>query len=191
MPFTVEPMRAQHWPAVAAIYQAGIASGNATFESAVPTWETWDTSHRLDLRLVAVSEGDVVGWAAASSVSDRCCYSGVVETSVYVKPGRQREGVGRSLLQALILAAEAAGIWTMQAGIFPENEASIALHERCGFRVVGRRERIGQLQGVWRDVMLLERRSQTVSEDGDSAHPSSIDAQALVDSATHPLLSLP
>jgi L-amino acid N-acyltransferase YncA len=112
-----------------------------------------------DLRLVACDGDSVIGWAAASPVSDRCCYSGVVENSIYVDPGRQGQGVGKRLLEALIVAAEKAGHWTIQTGIFPENSASLALHAACGFRVVGRRERLGQLAGQWRDVMLLERRS--------------------------------
>ncbi|HLI01918.1 MAG TPA: GNAT family N-acetyltransferase [Acidimicrobiales bacterium] len=155
------------WPAVLAIYEAGIATGNATFETSPPTWEIWDSAHRPDLRLVAVDGGRVVGWAAASGVSDRCCYTGVIEHSVYVDPDWQGRGVGRRLLTALIEAAEAAGIWTVQTGIFPENEASLALHERCGFRVVGRRERLGELAGRWRDVLLLERRS--LEKGGSSA----------------------
>ena len=147
------------WPQVADIYAAGIATGNATFETEPPGWNTWDASHRSDLRLVALDGGQVVGWAAASDVSDRCCYAGVVENSVYVHPAHQGHGVGRLLLTALIDAAEAAGVWTVQTGIFPENTASVALHHACGFRTVGRRERLGQLGGAWRDVLLLERRS--------------------------------
>ena len=152
-------MRASDWPSVRAIYVAGIASGNATFETEAPEWSVFDDGHIGDLSLVALDGDLVIGWAAASSVSDRCAYSGVVENSVYVDPDYHGLGVGRQLLGALIAASEAAGNWTIQTGIFPENTASLALHEACGFRVVGRRERLGQLNGRWRDVMLLERRS--------------------------------
>jgi len=144
---------------VADIYAAGIATGNATFETEPPEWSTWDAGHRPDLRLVALDGEQVVGWVAAGNVSDRCCYAGVVEDSVYVHPEHQGRGVGRLLLATLIDAAEAVGVWTVQTGIFPENTASVALHHACGFRTVGRRERLGQLGGTWRDVLLLERRS--------------------------------
>jgi L-amino acid N-acyltransferase YncA len=162
MDVIVEVLQPEHWPAVAAIYEAGIETKNATFETAAPTWEVWDGSHRPDLRFVAMLDGEVVGWVAASDVSDRCCYSGVVENSVYVAADRHNGGVGRTLLRALIACTETVGVWTIQTGIFPENTASIALHESCGFRVIGRRERIGQLDGTWRDVLLLERRSSAV-----------------------------
>ena len=152
-------MAAGDWPAVAAIYAAGIAGGDATFETEAPGWSRWDATHRADLRFVAVEDGRVDGWAAASPVSDRCAYAGVVEDSVYVDPASRGRGIGRLLLERLLAAAEAAGVWTVQAGIFPENVASVALHTSCGFRVVGRRERLGQLGGVWRDVLLLERRT--------------------------------
>jgi L-amino acid N-acyltransferase YncA len=150
------------WPAVAAIYAEGIATGNATFETAVPSWEAWNASHLDEHRLVAESAGRVVGWAALSPVSDRCCYAGVAENSVYVAAEARGSGVGQALLEALIAGAEKAGIWTIETGIFPENGASVRLHERCGFRVVGVRERLGQLNGVWRDVLQLERRSGVV-----------------------------
>jgi L-amino acid N-acyltransferase YncA len=155
----VRAMVSSDWPQVRAIYVAGIASGNATFETEPPEWEVWDEGHLVGLRFVAVEGAEVMGWAAASAVSDRCCYSGVVENSVYVDPGHQGRGVGRLLLSALVAASEEAGNWTIQTGIFPENAASLALHRSCGFTVVGRRERLGQLHGRWRDVMLLERRS--------------------------------
>jgi phosphinothricin acetyltransferase len=155
------------WPAVSAIYQRGIATGNATFETAVPDWDHWDATHLPDHRLVAVRPGpdgdQVVGWAALAPVSDRCAYAGVAENSVYIDPTHHGHGIGRVLLQALVERAEAAGIWTIQTGIFPENTASLALHRSCGFRVVGRRERLGKLGGVWRDVLFLERRSPTVT----------------------------
>jgi L-amino acid N-acyltransferase YncA len=156
---TIRPMQPDDWPRVRAIYAAGIATSNATFEIEPPGWDVWDAGHRDDLRYVAVSDDRVIGWVAVSPVSDRCAYAGVVENSVYVDPAAQGHGVGRALLEAIIEAATAAGIWTIQTGIFPENEASVALHQGCGFRVVGRRERIGQLRGVWRDVLFMERRS--------------------------------
>jgi phosphinothricin acetyltransferase len=156
----VEPMRASDWPAVAGIYQQGIDTGDATFETRVPSWEAWDAGHLNAARLVAREEGRVVGWAALSPVSDRCVYGGVAEVSVYVAGAARGRGIGRRLLEALALASEEAGIWTLQAGIFPENGGSAALHERCGFRVVGRRERLGRMAGRWRDVLLLERRSK-------------------------------
>jgi len=150
------------WPAVREIYAQGIASGDATFETEVPGWEEWNASHLRDCRLVAVDGTEIVGWAALSPVSDRCVYGGVAEVSVYVGEAARGRGVGRRLLEALITASEASGLWTLQAGIFPENKPSLTLHERCGFRLVGRRERLGQLQGQWRDVLLLERRSEAV-----------------------------
>jgi phosphinothricin acetyltransferase len=155
-------MRPEDWPQVVDIYAAGIATGNATFETEPPPWASWDSTHRQDLRLVAVDGDLVVGWAAAGEVSDRCCYAGVAEHSIYVRPDHQGRGIGRALLDALIDAATKAGVWTLQTGIFPENQASVALHETCGFRIVGRRERLGQLNGVWRDVLLLERRSDLI-----------------------------
>ncbi len=158
------------WPAVAAIYAEGIATRNATFETAVPSWEAWNASHQAEHRLVAEEGGRVVGWAALSPVSDRCCYAGVAENSVYVAAEARGRGIGRALLEQLISATEAAGLWTIETGIFPENEASVALHERCSFRVVGVRKRLGQLDGVWRDVLLLERRSGVVGGSG-GPHP--------------------
>ena len=148
------------WPEVAAIYEAGIRTGNATFETEVPSWEDWDAAHLGGHRLVAVDDGAVIAWAALSPVSDRCVYEGVAENSIYVSPQEQGRGVGRALLTRLVEDAERAGIWTIQTGIFPENEASIALHLRCGFRIVGTRERLGRHHGTWRDVLLLERRSK-------------------------------
>ncbi len=147
------------WPEVALIYAQGIETGDATFETEVPGWEEWDAAHSAEHRLVAVEDGRVVGWAALSPVSDRCCYAGVAEHSVYVAAPARGRGVGRALLSALIESTERGGIWTLQSGIFPENEASVALHTALGFRVVGMRERLGRLRGEWRDVLLLERRS--------------------------------
>lgn len=158
----IEPLRAEHWSDVARIYAEGIATRNATFETEVPGWEAWDGAHLAEHRLVAIEDGAVLGWAALAPVSERCVYEGVVENSVYVAASAQGRGVGRALLDALVASTEAAGIWTIQTGIFPENAASIGLHERAGFRVVGRRERLGRLDGVWRDVLFLERRSEVV-----------------------------
>lgn len=157
---TIRPMTTGDWPSVSAIYEAGIATGDATFEMAAPSWEQWHATHLEAHRFVAVdAEGAVVGWSALSPVSDRCVYAGVAENSVYVDPAHRGSGVGRRLLEELVTSAESANIWTIQTGIFPENTASLTLHERCGFRVVGRRERIGQLDGRWRDTLFLERRS--------------------------------
>jgi L-amino acid N-acyltransferase YncA len=155
----IRSLRSLDWPEVAGIYEDGIRTGNATFETGVPSWEWWDATHS-EHRLVAELDGKVAGWAALVAYSDRCCYRGVAEDSVYVASWAQGRGVGRGLLEALISLAEAAGIWTLQAGIFPENKASLRLHLGCGFRLVGVRERIGELDGTWRDVLLLERRSE-------------------------------
>lgn len=160
---TIEGLRPEHWPGVARVYAEGIETGNATFETEVSTWEEWDSSHLSDHRLVALRDGEVVGWAAVSAVSDRCVYGGVVENSVYVGETARGRGVGQSLLEELIASTEAAGIWTIQTGIFPENDGSIRLHERVGFEIVGRRKRLGKLNGEWRDVFLLERRSESVN----------------------------
>jgi L-amino acid N-acyltransferase YncA len=160
---TIRPMTALDWAAVAAIYAEGIATGQATFETDVPTWPNWDASHLADHRLVAAEPaGPILGWAALAPVSSRCVYAGVTENSVYVGAAARGRGVGRALLLRLIESAEQAGIWTIQTGIFPENEASLALHASVGFRIVGRRERLGQHHGRWRDVLFLERRSRRV-----------------------------
>ena len=157
---SIEPMRPADWPAVRAIYLEGIATGHATFEQSAPEWQTWDAGHLAYARIVARSDaGEVLGWAALSAVSSRCVYAGVAEVSVYVAESARGHGVGKALLARLIAESEAEGIWTLQAGIFPENVASIALHERAGFRLVGVRERLGQMNGRWRDVALMERRS--------------------------------
>ena len=157
----VRDLLAADWPAVRAIYEDGIRSGDATFETEAPSWEGWDAAHP-ELRLVAERDGSVVGWAALSPVSDRCCYEGVGEVSVYVAEAARGSGVGRALLERLVERSEDAGYWTLTAGVFPENEASLRVHLACGFREVGVRERVGQLAGVWRDVLLLERRSEHV-----------------------------
>ena len=158
------PLTAAHWPAAGAIYAEGIATGNATFTTDIPAWEAWDAGHLPTCRLVATDEatGAVLGWAALSPVSSRCVYGGVAEVSVYVAEAARGRGVGRTLLATLVTESEKNGLWTLQAGIFPENAASLRLHEAHGFRQVGRRERIGQLHGLWRDTLLLERRSTTV-----------------------------
>lgn len=158
---SVRPLVRDDWAAVKEIYQQGVASGNATFETEPPDWSAWDRAHSL--RLVAEQRGEVLGWAALSPVSERCVYEGVAEDSVYVSSAAQGRGVGRLLLDELVRRAEAAGVWTVQTGIFPENRASLELHKRCGFRVVGVRERLGKHDGVWRDVVFLERRSKEVS----------------------------
>jgi L-amino acid N-acyltransferase YncA len=155
-------MRRRDWPVVASIYEQGIQTRNATFETAVPTWIEWDAAHLKDHRLVATSGNEVVGWAALAPVSSRCVYAGVAEDSVYVSEAARGTGVGRVLLTELIAGGEAAGIWTIQAGVFPENRASLRLHHACGFRTVGLHERIGKLDGEWRDVLLLERRSLVI-----------------------------
>jgi phosphinothricin acetyltransferase len=161
----VRPLEAADWPTVHDIYAAGIATGHATFESAPPSWEDFDTTKVREHRLVAVgAAGRVLGWAAVVAVSGRCVYAGVVEHSVYVAPEARGRGVGRLLLNELIASTEAAGVWTVQSGIFPENTASLALHAAAGFRTVGVRERLGlmgygPMAGRWRDVVLLERRS--------------------------------
>ena len=148
------------WPAVALIYEEGIATGDATFEIGVPTWERWDAAHS-SLRLVAEDGGAVVGWAALSPYSDRCCYRGVAEESVYVGAAARGRGVGRALLSELIARAEAEGYWTLLAGVFPENERSLALHQALGFKILGVHDKLGERDGVWRDVVLLEYRSTT------------------------------
>jgi len=162
MDIVVEAMQASDWEGVRATYLEGVATGNATFETDAPSWEEWDSKHLGDCRLVAKHGGQVVGWAALTPVSSRCVYAGVAEVSIYVAKAVQRQGIGRALLRELVKESERAGLWTLQSGTFPENEASIALHKSCGFREVGRRERIGRLNGVWRDVVLMERRSKVV-----------------------------
>lgn len=158
----IEPMTQQHAAVILAIYQAGIDEGNATFEVQVPTWVQFSAARLPAHRYVATAAGDVLGWVAASAVSGRCVYAGVVEHSVYVHPDARGLGIGRRLLDTLIASTETAGIWTIQSGIFPENTASIALHQAARFRIVGTRERIGQHHGRWRDVILIERRSPLI-----------------------------
>jgi L-amino acid N-acyltransferase YncA len=158
----IKPMEAQDWAAVRAVYLEGIATGNATFETAAPEWDEWDARHLTSCRLVAGSDREILGWAAVSPVSNRCVYQGVAELSVYVAARARGQKIGSKLLPALAEASEREGIWTLQAGIFPENVSSLEIHKRAGFRVVGIRERLGLLDGRWRDVVLLERRSRLV-----------------------------
>ena len=158
----IEELLPEHWRDVARIYAEGIATGDATFETDVPTWEAWNAAHLAAHRFVAVDAEAVVGWVAVAPVSDRCVYGGVVENSVYVAEAARGQGVGRRLVEELIASTEAAGIWTIQAGMFPENEGSIRLHGAVGFEKVGTHKRLGKLDGVWRDVLLLERRSLRV-----------------------------
>jgi phosphinothricin acetyltransferase len=155
----VVAMREGHWPDVSRIYAEGLATGNATFETEVPSWDRWDASHLRGHRLVAVRDGAVVGWVAVSAVSVRAVYAGVVEVSVYVADVARGQGIGTLLLDRVAASTEADGIWTIQAAVFPENAASVRAHERAGFVVVGRRKRLAKLNGAWRDVLLLERRS--------------------------------
>lgn len=155
-------MLPSHWEAVKEIYAQGIATGLATFQTSVPTWEEWDEAHVKDSRFVAIENEYVLGWAALTPVSGRCVYAGVAEVSVYVGEAARGEGVGNELLKELIVDSEKNNLWTLQAGIFPENEGSIKIHTNNGFRLIGRREKIGKLNNVWRDTLLLERRSNLI-----------------------------
>src|SRR2546421_222987 len=163
MRIEVRDLRPSDWPEVARIYREGIETGNATFETEVPSWQEWDAAHLGEHRLVAERNGAVAGWIALVPFSPRECYAGVAEVSAYVGEEARGEGVGSALLTAVIDSSERAGIWTLQTGVFPENDVSLRLLQRLGFRVVGTRERIGRLHGVWRDVVLVERRSEVIS----------------------------
>ena len=158
-------MIADDWAIVRSIYLDGVATGEATFETAAPSWKQWDTAHLPAPRLIAAAEELVIGWAALSPISARAVYSGVAEVSVYVATASRGQGVGRALLERLVEESENYGIWTLQASIFPENVASIGIHKSCGFREVGTREGIGKKDGIWRDTRLLERRSRSVGSD--------------------------
>ncbi|HEX4324023.1 MAG TPA: GNAT family N-acetyltransferase [Gaiellaceae bacterium] len=158
---TIRDLRPDDWSGVRAIYEEGIRDGNATFETEPPSWERWDGAHP-QVRLVAEQDGSVVGWAALSPASSRHCYRGVGEVSVYVAEAARGAGLGRKLLEELVERSEQAGYWTLTAGVFPENEASLRLHRACGFRELGVREGLGESAGVWRDVVLFERRSTLV-----------------------------
>jgi phosphinothricin acetyltransferase len=162
MEFIIDEMKAEDWKDVRAIYLEGIATKNATFEQNAPDWEDWNRNHLEMCRFVARENNKIIGWAALSPVSKRSVYSGVVEVSIYISENAKGKGVGKRLLSRLVEASEMAGIWTLQGGIFPENETSIAIHKACGFRIVGARERVGKMDGVWRDVVLMERRSKKV-----------------------------
>ena len=163
--FQIRPLVAEDWEFVRSIYLAGIATGQATFETEAPTWERWNIAHLPTSRFVATAKESVVGWAALSPVSTRSVYAGVAEVSVYIDSEWRGRGIGRALLERLVSESERNDIWTLQASIFPENVASISLHKSCGFREVGTRERIGQMEGVWLDTILLERRSRLVGDD--------------------------
>jgi phosphinothricin acetyltransferase len=154
------PMISSDWNSVAAIYKQGIETGNATFEKEIPAWEVWDSAHLKSCRIVATIDRIIVGWAAMSPVSGRCVYGGVAEVSVYVSEQYKDHKIGTRLLEQLVSESEISGLWTLQASIFPENRASIRVHEKMGFRQVGYREKIGKMNGVWRDTILLERRSK-------------------------------
>jgi len=153
-------MNVADWPLVAQVYKEGIETGIATFEQDIPGWEQWDQNHIKSCRLVARYDGQVLGWAALSPVSSRCVYGGVAEVSVYVANNARGKKIGEQLLRELIAKSKKQGYWTLQSGIFPENTASIGLHKKCGFRKIGFRERIGQLNGVWKDNILMEKRSE-------------------------------
>lgn len=156
----ITEMRPEHWAQVADIYEQGIATGNATFQTSAPSWEEWDGAHLKHSRLVAMEGDEVLGWAALTPVSGRCVYAGVAEISVYIAAKARGKGIGALLMQQLITSSESHGIWTLQAGIFPENTASLKLHSTSGFRTIGIREKIGKMAGIWRDTVLLERRSK-------------------------------
>ncbi len=162
--YALQMMESKHWPEVAAIYQAGIETGNATLETSVPSWEAWDKAHIPQCRFVVIDNNIIAGWAALTPVSGRCVYAGVAEVSVYIHPAYKGKGIGKKLLDQLALSSEAQGLWTLQAGILRENTASLKLHAACGFREIGYREKLGQYQGVWRDVVLMERRSKNVGQ---------------------------
>ncbi|AZQ49639.1 GNAT family N-acetyltransferase [Burkholderia cenocepacia] len=163
MTISIRPMQPDDWLATRQIYLEGIATGNATFQTEAPSWEYWDANHLRACRLVAESDGDVLGWAVLGAISSRPVYRGVAEVSVYVAERARGTGVGKALMQELVAQSEREGFWTLQSGIFPENHGSLALHRSAGFREVGRREKIAMLAGQWRDVVLLERRSATTS----------------------------
>ncbi|MEP6677605.1 MAG: N-acetyltransferase family protein [Ferruginibacter sp.] len=159
---TIAPLTIEHWPQVKAIYESGIATGNATFQVTAPGWQEWDSSHVKIPRIVLIEKETVLGWAALTPVSGRCVYAGVAEVSVYVLPSAKGKGIGKQLLETLIIQSEQNNIWTLQAGIFPENKASLKIHQDTGFRIIGTREKIGKMNNLWRDTILLERRSKTI-----------------------------
>jgi L-amino acid N-acyltransferase YncA len=162
MNFTIEKMKDSDWPVIKFIYQEGIDTGDATFEIEAPDWEKWNEGHLSECRLVVRAGNEIVGWAALSPVSGRCVYSGVAEVSLYIKSTARNQGIGKALLEAVVQESERIGIWTLQGGTFPENAASLAIQKACGFREVGVREKVGCMNGKWRDVILTERRSKIV-----------------------------
>lgn len=162
---TVRSMNPSDWKEVSRIYSEGIATGIATFETQAPTYAQWDKAHTEHCRLIAEQDGEIMGWAALSPVSSRCVYGGVGEVSVYISNKSRGKGVGKLLMEHLIKESEKAGYWTIQSGIFPENTASIKLHEKVGFRYIGKRERVGKIHGVWKDNLLFEKRSDKIGID--------------------------
>ena len=156
----IKPLTELHYPDLKRVYLEGIATGNATFETEAPSWEKWNSEHTKHSRFIAIENGEALGWAALSPVSGRCVYAGVAEVSVYIGADHRGKGVGKRLMEHLIKSSEENEIWTLQAGVFPENEASLSLHQKYGFRQFGRREKIGKMKGTWRDTVLLERRSK-------------------------------
>jgi L-amino acid N-acyltransferase YncA len=158
----IRNMLPEDWQKVKEIYEKGIATGNATFQTEAPVWADWDSGHLASCRLIAEKDSEILGWAALSPVSSRCVYAGVAEVSVYVDPAYSCQGIGKALLRQLVLESENQGIWTLQAGIFPENLASVKLHQQSGFREIGFREKIGIMNGTWRNTLLLERRSANI-----------------------------
>ncbi|WP_066035232.1 GNAT family N-acetyltransferase [Flavobacterium anhuiense] len=158
----IRKLLAEDWDQVKLIYQKGIDTGNATFQTSAPSWEDWDQSHLASCRIAMQEDSKVIGWAALTPVSSRCVYAGVAEVSVYVDPAHSGKGIGLNLLNELVRQSEAEGIWTLQAGIFPENAASLSIHEKAGFKILGTREKIGKQNGIWRDTILLERRSAVI-----------------------------
>ncbi len=165
MKIDLRPMAADDWTSVAEIFRQGIETGNATFQQEIPTWDGWDKEHIKSCRIVAVIENEIVGWAALTAVSGRCVYAGVAEVSVYVSNKYRGQKIGTKLLGKLIFESENEKLWTLQAGIFPENIASLRIHEELGFRQIGLREKIGKMNGIWRDTVLLERRSKVIGID--------------------------
>lgn len=161
----ISSMKTDHWERVKQIYRDGIATGNATFETNAPTWEEWDQGHLIMCRFVAIVDNEVAGWVALSPVSSRCVYQGVAEVSVYIGTGYSGKGVGSKLMDTLIEESERKGLWTLEAGVFSKNIASLKLHQKAGFRIVGTKERVSKMAGKWRDVVLLERRSKVVGND--------------------------
>ncbi|MEI3789361.1 MULTISPECIES: GNAT family N-acetyltransferase [unclassified Chryseobacterium] len=155
------PTDKKHFPDITEIYRQGLETGNATFETTVPTWEEWDKGKLKHRRLVAIIDYTVVGWAALSAVSDRCVYGGVAELSIYISNNHKGKSIGKALMQKLLEESERNGIWTLQSGMFPENKATMALHQSSGFRMIGYREKIGKLRDTWRDTVIMERRSKT------------------------------